>query len=73
MAFASNLLGAMVGGTVEYMALITGYQQLAWLVALLYLAAYVAVRWLPRLADRDLAMAGPTTPSPDARLAEAEI
>ncbi len=26
MSFASNLLGAMVGGAVEYLALITGYQ-----------------------------------------------
>ena len=28
MAFASNLLGAMVGGALEYLALITGYQAL---------------------------------------------
>ena len=54
MSFASNLLGAVLGGTLEYIALISGYQQLAWLVAGLYLAAYAAVRWVPRLADRGL-------------------
>ena len=59
MSFASNLLGAMVGGALEYVALVTGYQQLAWLVAGLYLAAYAAVRWVP-------APRGPG-PRPDAR------
>jgi hypothetical protein len=39
MAFAANLLGAIVGGTLEYMALITGYRALLLLVALLYLCA----------------------------------
>ena len=73
MSFASNLLGAVLGGTLEYIALVTGYQQLAWLVALLYLAAYVAVRWLPRLADRDLRMAGTPAPRPESQLVEAEI
>ena len=33
MAFASNLLGAMVGGALEYLALITGYQSLLLVVA----------------------------------------
>ena len=54
MSFASNLLGAVVGGAIEYVALITGYQALAVIVAVLYLAAYGAVRWLPVLADREL-------------------
>jgi hypothetical protein len=57
MSFASNLLGAVLGGTLEYIALISGYQQLAWLVAALYIAAYAAVRWVPRLADRGLSRA----------------
>jgi hypothetical protein len=39
MAFAANLLGAIVGGTLEYMALITGYRALLLLVAALYLCA----------------------------------
>ena len=38
MAFASNLLGAMVGGAIEYLALITGYQALLLVVAGLYAA-----------------------------------
>ena len=41
LAFGANLLGAMVGGVVEYVALITGYQALAVIVALLYAAAWV--------------------------------
>ena len=40
-AFAANLLGAMVGGCLEYTALITGYRALLLLAALLYLAAYL--------------------------------
>jgi SAM-dependent methyltransferase len=43
-AFGANLLGAMVGGVVEYAALITGYQALLPLVAVLYGAAFVAGR-----------------------------
>jgi SAM-dependent methyltransferase len=40
-AFGANLLGAMLGGTLEYLALITGYRALLFLVAALYLLAYV--------------------------------
>ena len=40
MSFASNLLGAVVGGAIEYVAFVTGYQALAIIVAVLYLAAY---------------------------------
>jgi hypothetical protein len=43
-AFGANLLGAMVGGLVEYAALVTGYQALLLIVALLYGAAW----WLGR-------------------------
>jgi len=43
-AFGANLLGAMVGGLLEYVALITGYQALLLLVAVLYGAAFVAGR-----------------------------
>jgi SAM-dependent methyltransferase len=54
MAFASNLLGAMVGGALEYLALLTGYRALLPLVALLYLLAWLfATRWR-HLADREL-------------------
>jgi len=43
-AFGANLLGAMVGGVVEYAALVTGYQALAVLVAVLYAAAWLTGR-----------------------------
>ena len=53
-AFASNLLGAMVGGALEYVALLTGYQSLLIVVACLYVLAYLfASRWR-RLGDRAL-------------------
>jgi hypothetical protein len=69
MAFASNLLGAMVGGALEYVALLTGYRALLMVVAVLYALAYVfATRWR-RLADVDLAreeirLEGPPAPEP---------
>jgi hypothetical protein len=46
-AFGANLLGAMVGGMLEYASLLTGYRSLLILVALLYGAAF-ALR--PRMA-----------------------
>jgi hypothetical protein len=69
MAFASNLLGAMVGGALEYLALLTGYRALLIVVAVLYALAYVfATRWR-RLADVDLAredvrLDSPAAPEP---------
>jgi hypothetical protein len=38
-AFAANLFGAMVGGTLEYLSLVLGYQYLLVVAAVLYLAA----------------------------------
>jgi hypothetical protein len=43
-AFGANLLGAMVGGLLEYASLLTGYQALALIVALLYTLAYLSGR-----------------------------
>ena len=40
-AFGANLLGAMVGGVLEYAAITTGYRNLLFLVALLYGLAMV--------------------------------
>ena len=54
MAFASNLLGAVVGGALEYVALLTGYRALLVVVALLYVAAYFFAGRFRILADRDL-------------------
>jgi len=57
MAFASNVVGAMVGGVLEWTALLTGYQSLIAVAAALYLVAYLlATRWR-FLADRGLAPA----------------
>jgi hypothetical protein len=40
-AFAVNLLGSVLGGCLEYGALVTGYRNLLIVVGLLYLAAFV--------------------------------
>ncbi|WP_433256528.1 spermidine synthase [Streptosporangium sp. CA-135522] len=44
-AFGANLLGAMVGGCLEYLALVIGYQALLIVAGVLYLGAFVL---LPR-------------------------
>ena len=43
-AFGANLLGAMVGGALEYLALVAGFQSLLVLVAVLYGLAFLAGR-----------------------------
>jgi hypothetical protein len=43
-AFAANLLGAMAGGVIEYVSLITGYRALLIVVAGLYVLAFLAGR-----------------------------
>jgi len=58
MAFASNLLGAVIGGAIEYVALITGYGFLLVVVALLYLAAWLLATRFRFLADVELAPGG---------------
>ncbi len=40
-AFGANLLGAMVGGAIEYVSLVTGYRALLVVAAVLYLLAYI--------------------------------
>lgn len=54
MAFASNLLGAMVGGTLEYLALLTGFRMLLLVVAGFYVVAFLLARRFQFLADTDL-------------------
>ena len=63
LAFAANLLGAMVGGCLEYLALLFGYHGLLILAAVLYIGAYL-VR--PRAA----ALAPPATVTEPVRAAE---
>jgi hypothetical protein len=48
-AFGANLLGAMVGGVLEYLSLVTGYRALLGVAAILYIAAV----WLAGRATRD--------------------
>ena len=51
-AFAANLLGAMVGGTLEYLALITGYRFILIVIGVLYALAFITgLRSRPRLAQ----------------------
>ncbi len=49
-AFGANLLGAMIGGILEYTALIIGYRWLLVLVALLYGLAFISGRRHLRIA-----------------------
>jgi len=51
-AFAANLLGAMVGGVLEYASLLTGYRALLILIALLYAGAFALQRSQERRAVR---------------------
>ncbi|MBI3723233.1 spermidine synthase [bacterium] len=54
MAFASNLLGAVLGGALEYLSLLTGFRALVLVVAGLYaLAMLLATRWRS-LGDAEL-------------------
>jgi Spermine/spermidine synthase domain len=72
MAFASNLLGAMVGGAMEYVALLTGYRFLLVVVAVLYLLAWLfATRWRT-LADVELASGSDSTTGAEPVAAEWE-
>jgi hypothetical protein len=40
--FASNMFGAVVGGALEYLALLTGYRHLVLVIALLYFLAFAS-------------------------------
>jgi hypothetical protein len=51
-AFAANLLGAIFGGTLEYLALLTGYRFLLIVVGVLYGLAFVSRPWRSAAALR---------------------
>jgi hypothetical protein len=57
LAFGANLVGAMVGGVLEWSALVTGYQALLLVVAGVYLLAWLA-RPAPGLATGWVSSAG---------------
>jgi hypothetical protein len=44
LAFATNLLGAMLGGVLEYVSLVTGYRALLIMIAVLYAGAFMLQR-----------------------------
>jgi SAM-dependent methyltransferase len=75
MAFASNLLGAVIGGAVEYVALVTGYAWLLFLVGGLYLLAWALASNVRLLADVGLSSpnAPGTASSPSASLSQVEV
>ncbi len=54
MSFASNLLGAMVGGALEYASLLTGYRALLLMAGGLYALAMVLATRYRLLGDREL-------------------
>ena len=57
-AFAANLLGAMVGGVLEYIALITGYRFLLIVIGALYGLAFLTSRLLTRRQPGSVAGTG---------------
>jgi hypothetical protein len=67
-AFGANLLGAMIGGLLEYTSLSLGYRWLLVMVAVLYALAYVSGRMrqpagaLSPYADSGSQLAGRTAP-----------
>ena len=67
MSFASNLLGAMFGGALEYLALLTGFRALLLVVAGLYVLAFLFSQRWRLLADKDLEVIG-TEPLPEAAI-----
>ena len=71
MAFARNLLGAMVGGALEYVALLTGYRALLLVVAVLYALAWLFATRCRVLADVELAGGDSTGATPEAGAQEA--
>jgi len=64
-AFGANLLGAMLGGALEYLALITGYRSLLGLATALYVLAWVfgRRRVRPTALTADPSPAAPRVPA----------
>ena len=63
LAFAANLLGAMIGGVLEYASLLLGYRDLVAVVALLYGLAFLSARH----AGQSAAQRRSRTPSAELR------
>ena len=56
MAFASNLVGAMLGGVIEYLSMVTGYRFLLVVVACFYVLAWLFASRVRILADVQLTL-----------------
>lgn len=65
-AFGANLIGAMVGGLLEYAAMVTGYRSLLVIVALAYGLAFLTGRrhLTPRRTSETAAEPTPPEPAP---------
>jgi SAM-dependent methyltransferase len=65
-AFGSNLLGALAGGLLEYVSMITGFKALGLIALALYAASWLALRRRPLLtqAHRGRAWRRPRAPRP---------
>jgi hypothetical protein len=62
-AFGANLLGAMVGGVVEYLSLVVGYRALLLVAAALYALAFAFSRRPHDDPEADLARVHPNDPT----------
>jgi SAM-dependent methyltransferase len=71
MAFGANLVGAMVGGLLEYAALITGYRNLLIVVAVAYGLAFLTGR--SHLSSQVASAAAHPTPEPSQRDLDAAL
>jgi hypothetical protein len=60
LAFGTNLLGAIVGGCLEYLSLIFGYRALLLLAGALYVASYLV---MPREVERGTAATSRRVPA----------
>ena len=61
-AFGANLLGAMVGGLLEYASLAIGYRNLIPVIAVLYAFAFALGSRMGRPSDSDAAVPSPAYP-----------
>jgi hypothetical protein len=55
MSLGSNLLGALVGGCLEYLSMFIGLRSLALVALVLYLAVLLTLRRQPLLVNADVA------------------
>jgi hypothetical protein len=64
-AFGANLLGAIVGGTIEYLSLLMGFRGLLGVVGLLYVVAYLLMPRGQAIDGSALVLTGEAAPARD--------